>query len=129
MTTQVTSLENAQQLEMLVNGPEGVERLILCSGIVPIAQEADAGTVTQTWTWRVGPVLGRLQFRHAIAQGSLIRVSQTGGSASWSLIGMDADWDDESGQVEVRAQIQVIAQGVGATARVQDSSSRASWRG
>ena len=129
MTTQVTSLEDPQQLEMAVNGPEGVDRLILCTGIVPIAQEADAGTVTQTWTWRVGPALSRAQFRSAIVHGALIRVSQTGGSASWSLMGMHADWDDESGQVEVRAQIQIVAQGIGTSARVEGISYQVSILG
>jgi len=122
MTTQVSNLESPQQLEVAVSGPDGADRLYICTGIVPIVQEADAGTSKQTWAWRLGPVLGWGQFRGATAHGALIRFSQSGGNAVWSLIGMDVDWDDESGQVEVRAQVQIIAQGMGSSARVQGIS-------
>jgi hypothetical protein len=122
METKVTNLENHQQMEAVVQGPNGANRLIICNGIAPIDQIADAGTVTQLWTWLVGPVLTHTQFQRAICTGALIRISHSGGNANWSLVGLDADWDDESGQVEVRAEIQLIAAGPSASVRAQGIS-------
>ena len=57
MATRVTDLENPQQMELVVSGPEGAKRLIICTGMAPIDQAAANNTTTQVWTWLVGPVL------------------------------------------------------------------------
>ena len=99
MATKVTNLENPQQIEAVVSGPEGANRLIICNGIAPIDQTADANTVTQIWTWLIGPVLSHTQFHRAICNGALIRISHSGGTANWSLVALDADFDDAGGIV------------------------------
>jgi len=111
MANQVPTLENPQELEAVVSGPDGANRLFVCTGVAPINQYSAGGAQTQVWTWRVGPQLARLQFRRAVAQGALVRVT---GSGQWSLAGLDTDWDDESGRVEVRAEVFLQASG-GAT--------------
>ena len=35
----------------------------------------------------------------------------TGGFATWNVVDVDADWDDESGQVELRIEAQVSCLG------------------
>jgi hypothetical protein len=122
MATQVTSLENPQEVQVGVSGPDGADRLVLCTGIAPIDQDASAGSKTHTWTWLVGPVLGRAQFLRAIVQGALVRVSQAGSNGRWSLNELDADWDDESGQVEVRAEVEVSAAAASDSVHVQGIS-------
>jgi HYDIN/CFA65/VesB-like, Ig-like domain len=123
----VTELENPQQMEVFVNGPDGVNRLILCSGIVPINQVAESGNRMEVWKWRVGPILSNanLPFRRAIVDGALCRFSQEGSDAGWSIAELDADWNDDlennTGQVEVTAEIVVDAAGQG-RARVQGIS-------
>jgi hypothetical protein len=122
----VTELENPQQVEVFVNGPDGVNRLILCSGIVPINQVAESGNTVEVWKWRVGPILSNanLPFRRAIVDGALCRFSQEGSDAGWSIAELDADWNDDlennTGQVEVTAEI-VVDAGQG-SARVQGIS-------
>src|SRR6266542_6893097 len=97
MATLVTTLENSQEMEVAVSGPNGANRLIICSGIVPINQEAESGTTTQVWKWRVGPVFSNTNtsFRRAIVDGAFCRISQKGGNASWSITEIDADWNDD----------------------------------
>lgn len=115
MATLVTTLENSQEMEVVVSGSDGANRLIICSGIVPINQEAESGTTTQVWKWRVGPVFSNTNtpFRRAIVDGAFCRISQKGGNASWSITEIDADWNDDlennSGQVEVTAEVNVGA--------------------
>ena len=36
---------------------------------------------------------------------------KTGGFAAWNIVDADADWDDESGQVELRIEAQVDCMG------------------
>jgi hypothetical protein len=59
-------LINPQQMEVAVNGPDGVTNLILCTGV------ADLGSVSNgTYTFFVGTQLSRRQFVGAIASGAL----------------------------------------------------------
>ena len=38
--------------------------------------------------------------------------------AAWEILGVDADWDDESGQVELRIEAQVTSKGTGQEAAI-----------
>ena len=41
-----------------------------------------------------------------------------GGFANWDIVDVDADWDDESGQVELRIEAQVGCSGLNQSASI-----------
>lgn len=102
-------LINAQQMEVAVNGPDGATCLILCTGV------ANLGSFShETYSFLVGPQISRRQFVGVIASGALstiqgytqnpttdITVVEQGAD----LILIDANYDDESGRVKVRAEV------------------------
>ena len=102
-------LINTQQMEVAVNGPDGATHLILCTGV------ANLGSVShETYTFLVGPQLSRRQFVGVIASGALSRIQAydrdtTGENADVeleaNLVLIDANYDDESGQVKVSAEV------------------------
>jgi hypothetical protein len=107
-------LANIQRMEVAVNGPDGATHLILCVGV------ADLGTVShETYTFLVGPQLTRRQFVSVIAWGSISTIQAYGNhfseiydrkaqlDANFLLIA--ADFDDEAGQVKVRADVSLGA--------------------
>ena len=103
------SLINTQQMEVAVNGPDGATHLILCTGM------ADLGSVShETYTFLVGPQISRRQFVGAIASGALstIRVCEQNSIRDKSqielaanLVLIEANYDEESAQVKVRAEV------------------------
>ena len=117
---QPNQIQNLQQLEAAVSGPDGANRLFTVSG-----QTVNAGfsafsqgsftTQTQTFTLLVGPVLTRQQFFRAICTVALASTTQhtqvAPGDFGWAIVSSDADWDDESGQVELRVEVSVSAGG------------------
>jgi hypothetical protein len=106
-------LINAQQMEVAVNGPDGATHLILCTGV------ADLGSVShETYTFLVGPQLSRRQFVGAIASGALSTIQSYDKNATVNnmaveleanLIFIDANYDDDSLQVKVRAEVSSIS--------------------
>jgi len=102
-------LINAQQMEVAVNGPDGANHLILCTGV------ADLTSVRhETYTFLVGPQLSRRQFVGVIASGALSKIqaydkSRIGDNddveLGANLVLIDANYDDESSQVKVRAEV------------------------
>ena len=126
-------IENLQQLQATVTGPDGATRMFIITGILQ-AGLGVSGTgppavqQTQTFTVLVGPVLSRRQFVQAVATAAVARTSVSlqattiQGSfiqLSSSINGVDADWDDESGQVELSIEVSVGASGVNNNATVQ----------
>ena len=99
------SLVNTQQMEVAASGPDGATHLIICTGL------ADLDLVSQeTYTF----VLSRRQFVSAIASGALSTVqtrdqNSTGGDANLelgaNLVSIEANFDDDSGQVKVIAEV------------------------
>ena len=111
-----SNLENVQTIEAVVAGPDGANRLLTVTGFAKGVLEAFADTpndlvgATETFTVLVGPQLTRRQFHRAIASVSLANFFQEGrpAFAQWSVVGSDADWDDEEERVELRAEFQVV---------------------
>jgi hypothetical protein len=99
-------LTNAQQMEVAVNGPDGATHLILCSGVADL-DSASCGT----YTFFVGPQISRRQFVGAIASGALSTIrahrknTDNDIELKANLISIAANYDDESGQVEVSAEV------------------------
>ncbi len=97
------AIKNLQQIEAVVAGPDDANRLFI--------------------------VFNKHQFSRAIATASFTKTGFTGaftgavgagagfGGAYWYILGVDADWDDESGQVELRIEAEVEAGMLGASAR------------
>jgi hypothetical protein len=102
-------LINTQQMEVAVRGPDGATHLILCTGVACL----DA-VLHETYTFLIGPPLSRRQFVGAMASGALSRFRayekiSTEDSVEVeleaNLVSIDAYYDDESGQVKVRAEV------------------------
>lgn len=102
-------LINAQQMEVAVNGPDGATHMILCTGVVVLESISH-----RTYTFLVGPQISRRQFVGVIASGALSTIQgydkNSGGDRAdvelgANLVLINADYDDESGQVKVRAEV------------------------
>jgi hypothetical protein len=102
-------LINAQQMEVAVNGPDGATHLILCTGIVNLGSCS-----LETFTFSVGPSLSRRQFVGVIASGALstIQGRDKGSDETYpdaelraKLLAINAMYDEESGQVKVKAEV------------------------
>jgi hypothetical protein len=116
-----TSTSGEQVLETVVAGPDGANRLFTCTGLanVPI-QVGGNQQKTETWTFLVGPTLTRPQFYRAIGTASVAfqdvfmqsqdpQMPGIGGQFTVNVNSVEADWDDESGRVEVRIELFVSA--------------------
>jgi len=96
-------------MEVAVNGPDGATHLILCTGV------ADLGCIShETYTFLVGPQLSRRQFVGAIASCALSTIQaydkdliggHTDVELRANLASIDANYNDESGQVKVSAEV------------------------
>ena len=117
-----SQIQNPQVIEAAVAGPDGANRLFTVTGQFDInfnvfSQTASQTQQNETFKVLVGPVLSRQQFFRAIGTASMAKTSFVQQTAppsqfAWSITGIDADWDDESGQVELRVEVSVIASGV-----------------
>lgn len=118
--------QNLQQLEAVVAGPDGANRLFIVSGQffagVNAFSQGPFAQQTQTFTALVGPVFTRQQFFRAVCTASMAltssRVQVAPGEFAWQIVGSEADWDDESGQVELRIEVQVTCTGNGNQAAI-----------
>jgi hypothetical protein len=127
VTIQPNQIQNLQQIEAAVAGPDGANRLFIINGQFDaiLSVGAPGGGVSATekeiFTVLVGPVFTRRQFVRANATASITKnaFSSSGASAgsyssvAWQILDMDADWDDESGQVELTIEAQVSCSGAG----------------
>jgi len=113
-------IQNLQQVEAVVAGPEGANRLFTVTGLFSTgfgaySRGSELEPRTETFTVLIGPALTRQQFFRAISIASLVnttlQVAQVGSTFSWAITDVDADWDDESGQVELRVGVSAVASG------------------
>jgi len=102
-------IHNLQQMEVVVSGPDEANRLIIIDG------QFDTGNIPadsvhrmtkQTFSVLLGPKLTHRQFLRAIATASFAR-TESSGHTMYNIWDVDADWDDESGQVELRIEAEV----------------------
>ena len=108
-------IENIQQLEAVVAGPDDADRLFIIDGQflynVNAYSSGQAFVSKETFTVLVGQVFTRRQFVRANATASftqtVLNINTLPQSTAWQMLGVDADWDDESGQVELRIEAQV----------------------
>ena len=102
-------LVNTQQMEVAVHGPDGATHLILCTGV---ANLDIAGH--ETYTFCVGPVLAQRQFVGVVASGAISTIhfrdrrpprDRNAVEVGANLVLLTADYDPESRQVKVSAEI------------------------
>ena len=116
-----SQLQNPQQIEVYVSGPDDANRLYLCTGmaIAYLGAYNDPNGARQTFTFRIGPVLTRREMVRASASVAFATTDVyefgAGNSFSYGLENVEADWDDESGQVEVRFDIFASSQNLSLT--------------
>ena len=115
-----TNTSGEQVLEAVVAGPDGANRLFTCVGLANVPIYVSGGQQkTETWTFLIGPTLTRSQFYRAIGTASVafqdvILVPPpiglgSSGSFTVNINSVEADWDDESGRVEVRVELSLSA--------------------
>ena len=102
-------LVNTQQMEVAVHGPDGATHLILCTGVANVDV-----TGQETYTFFVGPILSQRQFVGVIASGAISTLQAMGRRPSQNLDAVEraanlvlvtADYDQESKQVKVKAEL------------------------
>lgn len=116
------SIQNLQQVEAYVSGPDTANRLLTISGqfdagVLVGGQAGNFGQSSTTFSLLVGPVLTHNQFFKAIATGSLAKISFNNDGAvpfipTWNITAVNAEWDDQSGQVELTIEVFLQAYGL-----------------
>jgi hypothetical protein len=120
------STMNEQDIEAVVSGPGGANRLYTCRGQAVLGMQLFSNqNKRETWTFLVGPVLPQRFLRGtasvSVASYATFIEPQTSvdpqtGIATTSLFNLwysldfqsvEADWDDESGRTEMRVEIQI----------------------
>jgi hypothetical protein len=127
MAIKIAQIQNLQQLDVLVAGPDDANHLFIIDGqfdasLTIAGQGTSFASGKEIFTVLIGPKLTNRQFVRAIATASLMKTQigniKTGGFAAWNILDTDADWDDESGQVELRIEAQVDCVGANQSASI-----------
>ena len=106
-----TNTIGEQVIEAAVSGPDGANRLFICTGVaeVQMSLSRHQDQITETWTFFVGPALSRGQFYRAIGNASVSfqTMDILGAPAGFTVqvVSTEADWDDESERVEMRVEV------------------------
>jgi hypothetical protein len=120
MATPVSSIESLQQIEIGVSGPGSANRLFIVNGMAtvnmnvhPVAAGEDK-VLAQSFSALVGPVMTSDQFRRAVAIASpngprLNAPAQGPYRIQWYVGSVDAVFNDDSGQTELRFDMTVRA--------------------
>src|SRR5215468_10973715 len=117
---QFAGVVSQQTLQVGVNGPNDATALHIVTGIAQcnLSVCAGPGQFAQqqaTFAAKVGPNLTPAQFRRATASASIASIvlnGQGGNFAQWSVTSVEADYDDDSSQVQLEFDLSVIV-GVG----------------
>ena len=116
------SVKSLQTMEVGVSGPDGANRMYITTGLAltglgQFSQTAAGSTKKENYAVLIEPTLTTGQFRRAIASASLAQVSFTdfnpgeNDGVRWEVEEVDADYDDESGQVELRFTLEIQVAG------------------
>jgi hypothetical protein len=108
MAIKIAQIQNLQQLDVVVAGPDDANHLFIIDGqfdtsLAIGSQGSNFATAKETFSVLVGPKLANRQFVRAIATASIVKTQigniAPGGVATWNIVDVDADWDDESGRL------------------------------
>src|SRR4026209_1677288 len=115
MAIKIAQVQNLQQMDVLVAGPDDANHLFIIdgqfdAGLAIGSQGTNFATAKETFNVLIGPKLANRQFVRAIATASIVKTQigniAQGGFATWNIADVDADWDEECGRVEVRIEAQ-----------------------
>ena len=127
MAIKIAQIQNLQQLDVMVAGPDDANHLFIIDGQFDAnlgigSQGTNFAVAKETFSILIGPKLTNRQFVRAIGTASIVKNQvaniATGGLATWMILDVDADWDDESGQVELRIEAQVSCLGANQSASI-----------
>ena len=127
MAIKIAQIQNLQQLDVLVAGPDDANHLFIIDGqfdatLTIGGQGTNFASGKETFSVLLGPKLTNRQFVRAIATASIVKTQianiAPGGLATWNIVDVDADWDDESGQIELRIEAQVSCLGSNQSASI-----------
>jgi hypothetical protein len=127
MAIKIAQIQNLQQLDVIVAGPDEANHLFIIDGqfdatVAIASQGANIAVAKETFAALVGPKLTNRQFVRAIGTASIVKTKianiAPGGFATWNVVDTDADWDDESGQVELRIEAEVSCLGSNQSASI-----------
>jgi hypothetical protein len=113
----LASKSNEQSLQVVVAGPGDVAVMHVVSGFANVLLSANSEGPTEseerTFFVLVGPTITSAQFRRAIASAAIasLTLGGAGSSLAWSVSSVDADFDDESGQVRLTFDLKLAATG------------------
>jgi hypothetical protein len=110
----VANTTGEQVLEAVIAGPDEANRLFTITGAADVRISLSSNEQkTDTWTFLVGPTFTRRQFYRAIGAASVssqdVNIQTAPGRFAVRINSVEADWDDESGRVEVRVELFVNA--------------------
>ncbi len=121
---QQAQIISQQTVQVNVTSPDGANTLYITNGFANfnLSVGGGPGTVSQQATFAVllGPTLTAAQFKRAIATVSLASLSYQASPSDpmqpppgfqLSLSNVEADFDDESGQVELRFDVSLAVNG------------------
>ena len=127
MAIKIAQIQDLQQMDVVVAGPDDANHLFIIDGqfdanLVIGSQGTNFATAKEVFSVLIGPRLTNRQFVRAIATASIAKTQianiAQGGLANWNIVDVDADWDDESGQVELRIEAQVGCLGLNQNASI-----------
>src|SRR4029453_12344554 len=113
MAVKIAQIQDLQQLDVVVAGPDDANHLFIIEGqfdpsLTIGSQGINFPPEKEIFSVLIGPKLANRQFVRAIATASIVKTQVAniapGGSATWNIVDVDADWDDESGQDELRIE-------------------------
>ena len=114
MATAVTPT-NVQKMEFDVTTAEGSCRVTVVTGTLPAGLVANSGTQSLSLTALVDPTLNPGQFRKATATAALAAAGANLGAPtsafSFSVDGVEANFDGQTGRTELRVDLTVDVSG------------------
>ena len=104
------SIENEQEMQIGVNGPDGANRLIIYTGTAVFRFKGTGSEVKRdTLSFNIGSAFSSGQFKKAVATASLASIFNDGpaNDAGWAVDSVYADRDVYTGKVRVTAKLAV----------------------
>lgn len=106
MVQKLSHIEVVRQFETPVGAFPSVSRFITIVGFMPEVHVAGGEPHAETYTCLVGPALQEYEFMGASCLPSIARLeTSTLDVAQCAIDSSDAEWDEESGRVELRVQV------------------------
>ena len=106
----VLSLDNQQEMEVVVAGPGTANRLFIYTGVAIFEFKGTGGTWLRDFIdFELGRVFAPGQVRDVLATGALnsIKNDNTAVNAGWAVDRLNARWDPTEHRIKLRADLAV----------------------